>query len=139
MLRLKAFDPLDADPGAADRGLIIHDALANFLRAYPKQLPADAMGRLLVIGKESFGTALARPGVWAFWWPRFRRIAEWVVAQETLRRSHLEEIFSEISGTFTFDGPAGKFELTGRADRIERRRDGTIAIIERHLRQKIAQ
>jgi ATP-dependent helicase/nuclease subunit B len=130
ILRLKALDPIDADPGAADRGLIIHDALAKFLRAYPKRLPPDAVARLIAFGQESFGEALARPGVWAFWWPRFVRIAEWVAAREAQRRPLLDEILAEISGSQTLDGPAGKFQLTCRADRIERRRDGVIALID---------
>jgi ATP-dependent helicase/nuclease subunit B len=130
ILRLRALDPLDADPGVADRGLIIHDALANFLRAYPKRLPADAAAQLVAIGRESFGAALARPGVWAFWWPRFVRIAGWVTGQEVQRRSQLDEILTEISGQLVLMGPQGPFILTGRADRVERRRDGTLALID---------
>ncbi len=130
ILRLEALPPLDQDPGAADRGLIIHDALANFLRAYPKRLPADAAARLMALGQQSFGETLARPGVWAFWWPRFMRIAEWIAAQETQRRPLLDEILSEIAGMASFEAPQGRFVLTGRADRIERRRDGTIALID---------
>ncbi len=130
ILRLRQLDPLDADPGAADRGLIIHDALARFLRAYPKRLPSDAAQRLAVFGQQSFGVALARPGVWAFWWPRFLRIAEWIAAEEAERRPALDEVLAEIDGRLTLDGPAGPFDLTGRADRIERRRDGQIALID---------
>ena len=130
VLGLKALDPLDQDPGAADRGIIIHDALANFLRAYPTHLPPDALAKLLALGEESFGAALARPGVWAFWWPRFKRIAQWVVEEEARRRPLLDQIFAEIGGKLVLDGPLGKFELTGRADRVERRRDGSIALID---------
>ncbi len=130
ILNLRALEPLDADPGAADRGLIIHAALANFLRAYPKRLPEDAVVKLVAAGRESFGTALARPGVWAFWWPRFLRIAAWVAAQEVQRRPVLDEILSEITGKLVLDGPKGPFEITGRADRVERRRDGMIALID---------
>jgi ATP-dependent helicase/nuclease subunit B len=130
VLRLRALDPIDADPSAADRGLIIHAALAKFLQAYPKRLPADAAMRLTAIGKECFGEALARPGIWAFWWPRFCRIADWVIAEETRRRPLLDEIFAEIPGKLSLTGPAGAFVLTARADRLERRRDGTIALID---------
>lgn len=130
ILRLRPLDPLDADPGAAERGVFIHDALARFLRAYPKRLPSDAAARLAVFGQQSFGAALARPGVWAFWWPRFLRIAEWVAAEEAQRRPLLDEILAEIDGRLALDSPAGRFELTCRADRIERRRDGTVALID---------
>jgi ATP-dependent helicase/nuclease subunit B len=130
ILKLRALDPLDADPGLADRGLIIHDALANFLRAYPKRLPEDAAAQLVAIGRQSFGAVLARPGVWAFWWPRFVRIAGWVAAKEIERRPQLDEILTEIAGQLVVDGPKGSFVLTGRADRVERRRDGTLALID---------
>jgi ATP-dependent helicase/nuclease subunit B len=127
---LRALDPLDADPGAADRGMIIHDALARFLQAYPARLPADAAMRIAALGQQSFGTALARPGVWAFWWPRFLRIAEWVAEEEARRRPFIDEILAEITGRLMLEGPAGGFEITGRADRIERRRDGRVALID---------
>lgn len=130
ILRLEKLPPLDQDPGAADRGLIIHDALANFLRAYPQHLPSDAVTRLLALGQQSFGATLARPGVWAFWWPRFMRIAQWVATQEAERRPLLDAVLGEAAGMVSFAAPHGTFTLTGRADRIERRRDGTIALID---------
>jgi ATP-dependent helicase/nuclease subunit B len=130
VLRLKPLDPLDADPGAADRGIVIHEALANFLKAYPKHLPMDAVPQLLVRGEQAFGDLLKRPGVWAFWWPRYRRIAEWIAAKEAERRPLLEDIFAEIEGRMILDAPGGGFEITGRADRIEQRRDGGIALID---------
>ncbi len=130
VLRLRALDPLDADPGAADRGIVIHEALGNFLQAYPKQLPPDALDRLLVLGQQSFAPYLERPGVWAFWWPRYKRIAEWIAAMEAERRPLLDDILAEIDGRMVIDAAGGAFEIVGRADRIERRRDGKIAIID---------
>src|SRR5690606_20223386 len=41
ILRLKALDPIDADPGAADKGTIIHAVLDRFLNAYPDRLPGN--------------------------------------------------------------------------------------------------
>jgi len=130
ILKLRPLDPLDSDPSLADRGQIIHEALANFLRAYPKRLPRDAAAQLLALGNEAFGAVLTRPGVWAFWWPRFVRIADWVTAQELLRRQELDEVLGEITGQITLAGPSGPFVLTGRADRVERRCDGAIALID---------
>ena len=42
ILGLKALDELDADPGRADLGICIHEALAEFVRRFPRELPADA-------------------------------------------------------------------------------------------------
>jgi ATP-dependent helicase/nuclease subunit B len=130
VLRLKALDPLDADPGAADRGIVIHEALGNFLEAYPRQLPPNTIEQLQALGLQSFAPLLDRPGVWAFWWPRYKRIAEWIAAMEAERRPLLEDILAEVDGRMTIEAAAGRFEIVGRADRIERRRDGKIALID---------
>jgi ATP-dependent helicase/nuclease subunit B len=130
VLRLRALDPLDADPGAAERGMIIHQALDSFLHAYPAALPADATARLVAIGREAFGASLERPGIRAFWWPRFERIAHWFVGYEAKRRGEIAAIAAECSGRLMLAGPAGPFALTARADRIDRLREGGLAIAD---------
>jgi ATP-dependent helicase/nuclease subunit B len=75
VLGLEALEPLDADPGAAERGTFIHHALDAFLKACPEELPEDAYERLLALGRAAFGAALERPRVRALWWPRFERVA----------------------------------------------------------------
>ena len=130
ILRLEAFEPIDADPGAAERGNFIHAALDQFVRAFPDALPADAEWQLLTIGAAAFGAALDRPGVRAFWWPRFERIARWFVAREGQRRGLLGEIRSEVKGRLILDGPAGPFELTAKADRLDRQRGGGLVLID---------
>jgi ATP-dependent helicase/nuclease subunit B len=131
VLGLKALDPLDADPGAAERGIFIHDALDRFLRAAPAgETPDAAYRRLVDIGRDSFGPALGRPGVWAFWWPRFLRIARWVVDTQEQRRGSATPLAIEGWGKLELDGPAGKFELTAKADRIDHLADGQLAVID---------
>jgi ATP-dependent helicase/nuclease subunit B len=130
ILDLRPFEPLDADPGAAERGQFIHAALDAFVRECPGVLPNDALDRLLDIGRQEFGSSLDRPAVWAFWWPRFERIARWLIAAETERRMALAEIVTECHGKLTIDAPGGAFTLTAIADRIERRHDGTLTIVD---------
>ncbi|HUH86227.1 MAG TPA: PD-(D/E)XK nuclease family protein, partial [Stellaceae bacterium] len=130
ILRLRALDPIDADPGAADRGRFIHAALDAFLRDCPGVLPADAEARLIAFGRAAFGAALERPGVRAFWWPRFLRIARWFVAHERARRGTLGAIGSERSGRLVLAAPAGVFTLTAKADRIDRLTAGGLALID---------
>jgi ATP-dependent helicase/nuclease subunit B len=130
ILNLKALDPLDADPGAAERGMIVHAALDEFVRRYPDALPADAEQRLLEIGRAAFGPALDRPGVWAFWWPRFEAIAQWFIAHEVEWRREAKPLVAEAKGRFVILARGGDFTLTGRADRIDRVTDGTLAIID---------
>jgi ATP-dependent helicase/nuclease subunit B len=130
VLRLTALDPIAADPGAAERGQFIHAALDAFLRAHPDTLPADAVERLMTEGERAFGDHLARPDVWAFWWPRFERIARWFVARETERRTTVRTLATETRGTLVLDGPAGPFTLTGTADRLDLLPDGRLAILD---------
>jgi ATP-dependent helicase/nuclease subunit B len=130
ILGLVALDPLDAEPGAADRGSLIHEALERFVELHPAALPGDALARLLEIGRDSFGATLARPSIWAFWWPRFERIAAWFLAEEAARRGGLADCLSEVRGRLVIAAPGGPFTLTARADRIERRSDGTLVLVD---------
>ena len=130
VLKLRALDPLDADPGAADRGTYIHDALDRFIRAFPGALPGDAQERLVAFGHEAFAAALDRPFVRAFWWPRFLRIAEWFVTEERARRSRIAASAAECRGRLVLPAALAPFELTARADRIDRLKDGGLAIID---------
>ena len=41
----RALDPLDADPDRADLGIAIHQALAEFVRRFPRDLPAACRDR----------------------------------------------------------------------------------------------
>ena len=130
ILRLEPFEPLDADPGAAERGSFVHHALDLFLQRCPREIPVDAVERLLAVGSEAFGPALERPGVRAFWWPRFERIARWFVANERARRGLLAASHSEVRGTLVVPGPAGPFTIVGKVDRIDRLEGGGLAIID---------
>jgi ATP-dependent helicase/nuclease subunit B len=131
ILRLRPLDALEADPGVADRGSFIHDALDKFVRDNPGNLPADALARLLDCGRDAFGEALGRPAVMAFWWPRFQRVAEWFLKQERERRAGvIGGSHTEVKGRVTLKGSAGDFVLTAKADRVDSLKDGGYAIID---------
>ncbi len=130
VLGLRKLDALDTDPGAAERGIFIHAALEEFVRTYPKALPDDAVERLLAIGRRHFSPALTRPSVWAFWWPRFEAIARWFVTNDAVRRREASPLATEARGEISLAMARGEFKLRGRADRIDRVADGTLAIID---------
>ncbi|MEK9684070.1 MAG: double-strand break repair protein AddB [Rhodospirillaceae bacterium] len=130
ILGLRPLEPIDADPGASDRGNIIHKALDKFVRETKDGFQGDPTGQLLSIGEEIFGYHLDRPGVREFWWPHFVKIAEWFVLNEISVRGLRHKIWTEVDGRIEIDGPAGKFALTAKADRIELLPDGTLAIID---------
>jgi ATP-dependent helicase/nuclease subunit B len=130
ILKLRALDPLDADPDRADLGIAIHKALALFVRRYPQELPASAESELREIGRDAFGALLSRPGAWAFWWPRFERIARWFIAEEQLRRPTLVECRSEVKGELVVPAPGGPFTITAIADRLDRLASGELVLID---------
>ena len=130
ILCLSALEAVDSAPDAADRGSIIHRALDAFVKRYPDTLPDDARAVLLDCGRAAFAETLDRPGVWAFWWPRFERAAAWFLDTERQRRAGIAALFSEVRGERVIPAPGGDFLLRATADRIERRGDGTLAIID---------
>lgn len=135
ILNLRPLDPIDADPGAAEKGTIIHAILDRFLKLHPVTLPADALDILRELGEAEFGALLARPTVRAFWWPRFLHVAEWFVDYERARRAVAQLALSEGRGEMSLmvpadDGSPFHFTLTARADRIDRMSDGHLVIID---------
>jgi ATP-dependent helicase/nuclease subunit B len=130
LLRLRQLDPLDADPGAAEKGTLIHEALEIFVKRYPKQLPPNAKQVLQDIGQEVFDEWLDRPGIWAFWWPRFLRIVDWFIDQEEVLRAVTTLSTVEERGRLTLPSVIGDFELRGIADRINLLNDGSLSVID---------
>lgn len=130
VLGLVPLDPLDAAPGGAERGSALHEAVGRFAEAFPQELPPDALERLLEEGRRAFAPLAAFPAEHALWWARFERAAAFLVAFEQERRVALERVAAERAGRLDIPLGAGSFRLTGRADRIEMRRDGTLAIVD---------
>lgn len=130
ILRLRPLDDLDADPGAAERGSFIHEALDLFIGKHRTALPADAAEKLIRFGETAFGDMLERPGVRAFWWPRFVRIAHWFVEQERARRADGYKVLAtECLGALEFPVRDAPFTLTAKADRIDEI-GGALAILD---------
>jgi len=131
ILNLKPLPNLEEDPGARDRGIIIHDILDDFIRAHPKTLPDDAFGALIKIGQTAFEPYAPWPNIKAFWWPRFEIIAEWFIHHERRRREKGYTLLAaETKGDISLNGPAGLFTITARADRIDKTPAGTLAILD---------
>lgn len=131
ILQLRQLDDIDRPPDAALRGTLFHNVLADFTRTFPSgSLPNDAYDKLLAIGKAHFADQWAMPDIRYFWWPRFEMIAGWIIETEKQRRDALDYIYAEKKGTTTLTGLAGPVELSARADRLEKTKDGTWHIID---------
>jgi ATP-dependent helicase/nuclease subunit B len=131
ILKLVPLDPIDMPLSAADRGSAIHEALGEFTRDFAGELPPDPSRALLEIGAKYFAPLMERPEARALWWPRFQRIARWFSEWETARRGGIAAIKAEIAGKISIPLDNGRnFALSARADRIERRADGSFVILD---------
>lgn len=130
VLRLKPLDPLDADAGALERGTLLHQALENFARKFPNTLPGNVEAAFLEMGRLAFETAPNRPGVTAFWWPRYADVAHWMAIWETELRAGLTRTHAEIKGELTLPGFDRPMTLSARADRVDECADGSFAIYD---------
>jgi ATP-dependent helicase/nuclease subunit B len=132
VLRLIPLAGIAEAADAADFGRIVHQGLAAFLRRIGNSWPPEAESRLA----ETLAKALAEaalPPYLAIWWaPRLPRIAAWVAETEAARRAAEPPIAIAVEqpGEWALAAPAGPFRLIGRADRIDRRADGTLAILD---------
>jgi ATP-dependent helicase/nuclease subunit B len=131
ILDLQPLDPVDMELSAADRGSAIHNALGDFTKAYATTLPADPIRTLREIGEKHFAPLMQRPEAQALWWPRFQRIVRWFSEWETARRGDIAAIEAEIGGKIQIQLDNERtFTLAARADRIERRADGSFAVLD---------
>jgi ATP-dependent helicase/nuclease subunit B len=131
ILRLDPLDPVDMPLSAADRGSAIHDSLGEFTQTFATALPDNIALTLRGVGEKYFAPLMERPEARALWWPRFQRIAAWFAEWEIARRSNIADIKAEIRGEIGIPlDNARTFILSARADRIERRHDGTYAILD---------
>jgi len=130
VLNLAPLDEVDAAPGAAERGTVIHNVLREFSERFAKELPADSAGVLIDMGKKYFAAIEEFPEARAFWWPRFMRIAQWLGGWEAGRRASHELVAAEIRGAIEMPLAEGAFKLTGIADRIERDAAGSYVILD---------
>lgn len=133
VLRLRPLDPIEQPAEAKQFGTIVHRGLHLFY-AIPRRIwPANAAAEIRACLEQALAEQDVRPALGAWWRPRLARIADWVAGEETARRAALPnpiQIAAEQPGALVFGAPAGPFTLTGRADRIDRLADGTLAILD---------
>jgi ATP-dependent helicase/nuclease subunit B len=130
ILRLRPLDPVDTEPGAAERGNIIHAAIGEFTAKFARALPADPASELIALGAPHFAALQDFPETRAFWWPRFKRIAQWFAEWEFERRAGIVALAAETHGKIDISLREGAFQLRGVADRIERCRDGRYIVLD---------
>ena len=129
-MKLKPLDPLEADVTAAIRGSFIHKVLEQFTLNHPDTLPDDTAAVLRETALKLADETAEGQAVLLYWWSRFSAVADWIADFEMSRRPGISKIFTEITGSMTFDVANKPFTLTAKADRIELTDKGYINILD---------
>ncbi len=122
ILKLRRLDPLGADPFSdpALRGTLVHDVLDQWHRSGDGQA-------LVPFAQRFLSERNVHPLFRGLWEPRILQALEtfetWIAEAKTQGR---EILATEISGAMRFDG----VRVMGRADRIDRMADGSLAIVD---------
>jgi len=122
VLGLRQLDAVDADHTAAWKGSAVHEVLEKWLaedECDPDKLLDRA--RALLSGET------IHPMLRALWAPRLLEAIGWVAGEERANRAEgRRPVAAERKGV----ADVGGISLDGRADRIDRLADGTLAIID---------
>ncbi len=131
ILDLQPLEPLQVVLGAADRGTLLHDVMDRFARRWPAALPDEPIREMRAIGEAVFADVIDEPDVQGFWWPRFVDLIPAIVAWEQARRGAILRVGTELRIKLPLRLPDGaEVSLSARADRIEERLDGTLAVLD---------
>lgn len=116
VLGLNELDLLDATPTAAWQGTLAHKILEDW---------HEGEGSLEDLAERHLADMSAHPLMRALWRPRLLKALEWV--QATVEADPARKpVLWEKKGELTYRGVM----LTGKADRIDRLGDGTLAIVD---------
>lgn len=131
ILKLRALDPIDADPAAAERGQLLHKILEQFVAKYPDTLPDQALGTLLDMGQTAFNSLNLSDEIYSFWWPRFERLAKhYIKAEAEWRADKGMPSATEANGQYKINSDQFDFTVTAIADRIDTLKNNTLGIID---------
>lgn len=121
ILGLSRLNAIDAEPDARQKGEAVHEILDRWHRS------GGLVGMLPAIADEVLDRLSAHPLMRSLWRPRLVRALQWV--GEEVARASVEGrqiALTEAWGSMEFDG----VRIHGRADRIDRLADGTLAIVD---------
>jgi ATP-dependent helicase/nuclease subunit B len=122
ILRLKKLEAVDAEPGYAWRGTIIHDIL--HLWATDDKCDPDKLELRI---EALLSNPAVHPALRAMWQPRIADSLRWVATQtQEMLNEQRKLIVAEADGHVELDG----IKIKGRADRIDRLADGSLAIVD---------
>ncbi|MEO9877316.1 MAG: PD-(D/E)XK nuclease family protein, partial [Anderseniella sp.] len=130
ILRLKPLPPLDREPGAAERGQLVHAVVESFTEQYPDAMPDDAPAIMRDIAVKLIGEFAPDPALRALWLPQVWRMTDWFCEHEAVLRQDVTAQLTELEGVHAFEVDGENVDLTARADRIDRLQSGSLRIVD---------
>ncbi|WP_421994699.1 double-strand break repair protein AddB [Roseococcus sp.] len=132
ILKLSPLDPLEQEPGAADYGNLIHTTIHHFLTELPPVWPGEAAATAIWddAAEGALAGAALRPAIAALWRPRLARIGVYLRCMEAKQRPGLLATWVERVAKLDLERPGGTVTLEARADRVDRRSDNTLRILD---------
>ncbi|WP_421838164.1 double-strand break repair protein AddB [Novosphingobium sp.] len=121
IMGLRRLDPLDAAPTAAWRGTVAHAVLQQWHDG------GSARGELLPLAERTLADLSAHPFMRGLWRPRLLAALQWVEDHNAeLAVQGRQPVLWEKTGATEIKGVT----IHGRADRIDRLADGTLAVVD---------
>ncbi len=121
ILKLRSLDTLDAMPTPAWQGNVAHAILEQWHNARK----SDPRARIADTAQSFLHDIHAHPLTIALWQPRLMQALAWIESQID-QADESEVVAVEVRGDMIVDG----VRIHGRADRIDRREDDSLAIID---------
>lgn len=129
ILGLYPLHDLDENVTFRDYGNIVHKVIEEFNNQYSSAAyPQNAAEILLKMGEKEFAANNISAEIKAFWWPKFVKTADWLVAREKEYRPEIARVHNEVSGAIKVCN--GNFTITAKADRIDETKDGYLNILD---------
>ena len=129
VLGLRPIDALGSPPDARERGTIIHDIFARFVIDGHDAMATDAIDILNAIARVKFAGLDAISERRDIWLRRFDTAARQFLDWERSRDAEIRRRHAEIDGDWALKLKE-PMRITGRADRVDERVDGTLEIVD---------
>ncbi|MDP3527469.1 MAG: double-strand break repair protein AddB [Hoeflea sp.] len=126
VLKLDPLEPFLTDPGPRERGTLYHQILEDFISA--TEPGSRTLEALRGITDKHFAEARLPDATVLVWRMRFDTAAQAIVQWEAQTAGAIRRSLVECRATL--DLPLAGLRLTGMADRIDLRQDGSAAIID---------
>ncbi len=121
ILQLQKLDALDAEPSAAWKGTAVHAILDRWHKA------GEPVDGLSATATEVLDEMSTHPLMRALWRPRLLAALEWIDCEIARQKAEGRVVLAtEIKGAIDVHG----IRIHGRADRIDRLPDGTLAVVD---------